>query len=92
MKLSTEDALTNQAKSADTVLSSLTLIWEEALGEKITIWSGSFFDNGGDSMGATIVLVEIKAQFEVNVTLEDFFDAPSLTMLAQRITFLRDNM
>jgi acyl carrier protein len=62
-------------------LESLRRIWEDALERKIEDETQSFFDNGGDSLGATIILSRIKQEFNVELSLEDFFNHPALNDL-----------
>ena len=44
-----------------------------------------FFDLGGHSLLVTQLVAQLKNRFEVEVTVMDLFDAPSVSSLAQRI-------
>lgn len=63
----------------------LRRIWIEALDGQIENETLSFFENGGDSLGATIVLTRIKQDFNMEFSLEDFFDYPTLSDLVEVI-------
>jgi acyl carrier protein len=63
-------------------LEVLKQIWNEALERNTVNEALSFFDNGGDSLGATIVLSKIRENLDVTISLEDFFDNPTLKELA----------
>jgi acyl carrier protein len=65
----------------DRALESLRAIWVDALEKEIEDESRSFFDNGGDSLGAMTVLNRIKLNFNIEISLEDFFNYPTLNEL-----------
>lgn len=69
-------------------LQLLSEIWRKNLPEDAQVGSGDFFECGGESLGATMLLIEVKEAFGVEVPLEAFFDAPSLAALARTIANL----
>ncbi len=63
----------------------LCATWAEVLGlSKVGIRS-NFFHSGGHSLLATQVVSRLRAALEVEVTLRDLFEAPTVEALAQRI-------
>ena len=60
-------------------------LWIEALEGQIEDENLSFFDNGGDSLGTTILLSRIQEEFDVLISLEEFFDNPTLSELEEII-------
>ncbi|UCH92334.1 MAG: amino acid adenylation domain-containing protein [Candidatus Aminicenantes bacterium] len=60
-------------------------IWQEFLGfEKIGIYD-NFFHLNGDSLTATQLITRIKELYPVDVTMQDFFEEPTIAHLAQVI-------
>jgi acyl carrier protein len=60
-------------------------IWSDALEKPVTDPEATFFDNEGNSLGATIVLITIQDNFSVEVTLEEFFDDSTISGLIRSI-------
>ncbi len=48
-----------------------------------------FFDLGGHSLLATQVLIRIQTEYQIAIPLRDFFDAPTIAALAQRIALIQ---
>ncbi len=71
-------------------LERLAQIWREHLPEERQV-SGDegFFESGGDSLGATMILIGTKESLGVDVPLETFFEAPTLNGLAAAVARLR---
>ncbi len=45
----------------------------------------NFFLNGGDSLGAVMMVSMIERKFAVDVSMDAVFDKPTIRVLAQRI-------
>ncbi len=60
-------------------------IWSDVLGPRRFGIHDRFFDIGGHSLLATRVVSRIRKTFEVEVTLKDFFDYPTIAEIARRI-------
>ncbi|MFO1356634.1 MAG: amino acid adenylation domain-containing protein [Gammaproteobacteria bacterium] len=60
-------------------------LWSAVLGIAAPGRHRSFFDLGGQSLPALRVLARIAGEFDVALTLRDFFDAPTIAGLAARI-------
>lgn len=70
---------------ADAIEESLAAIWREVLGrERVGVYD-DFFVSGGHSLLAAQVLSRIQREFGVDLALRDFFSAPNIRSLAQRI-------
>ncbi|NEP33691.1 amino acid adenylation domain-containing protein [Moorena sp. SIO3B2] len=66
----------------------LAEIWAEVLGiEKVGIHD-NFFELGGHSLLATQVVSRIQQAFEKEVTLQDLFESPTITDIAQNLEVL----
>lgn len=74
------------------VYAKLKSIWSEALEKPISDEHATFFDNGGDSMGVTSVLINIKDEFQVDISLETFFEDPTLQGLLETIVKRSTNL
>jgi acyl carrier protein len=65
---------------------ALAEIWEELLRAQGIGLNDNFFDLGGHSLAATRLLSRVRNQFQVDVTMRNFFDQPTLGGLARLIT------
>lgn len=65
---------------------ALAEIWEELLRAQGIGLNDNFFDLGGHSLAATRLLSRVRNQFNVDVTMRNFFDQPTLGGLARLIT------
>ncbi|HEX2270758.1 MAG TPA: amino acid adenylation domain-containing protein [Pyrinomonadaceae bacterium] len=71
---------------ADPVEESLAAIWREVLGlERVGVYD-DFFASGGHSLLAAQVISRIQRNFGVDLALRDFFGAPNIRALAERIS------
>jgi len=71
----------------DEIEKQLTKIWAEILDiekEKISI-KANFFNLGGHSLKATILVSKIHKEFDIRLTLTEFFKTPRIEPLAQYI-------
>lgn len=68
-----------------TVGQQLQQIWAELLGRTVIAPTDNFFELGGQSLLATRMLARIQEQLGVTVSMEQFFDAPSLAALTDQI-------
>jgi amino acid adenylation domain-containing protein len=57
-------------------------IWQETLGAERVGVSDNFFDLGGQSLIATRVLSRVREKLRAEVTMRQFFDAPTIAGLA----------
>ncbi len=60
-------------------------IWKEVLGLKTVSIADSFFNIGGDSLSATLVLSKIEEEFSIAVSFKNFFKFPTIREIAQMI-------
>ncbi len=58
--------------------------WEEVLHTSVST-TDNFFDLGGDSLSASRVLVRIENKFDVQVTIRQFFETPTVDQIAIQI-------
>jgi amino acid adenylation domain-containing protein len=71
---------------SDPIEETLASIWREVLGlERVGIYD-DFFASGGHSLLAAQVISRIQREFSVDLALRDFFSAPNISSLAERIT------
>jgi amino acid adenylation domain-containing protein len=67
------------------VESRLRSIWEDLLQIKPIALTDSFFDLGGDSLLAALLVTQIKAHFDQNITPDTLIECPAIKSLAARI-------
>lgn len=71
---------------SDALEESLATIWREVLRlERVGVYD-DFFASGGHSLLAAQVLSRIQREFGVELALRDFFSAPNIRTLAERIS------
>jgi amino acid adenylation domain-containing protein len=63
----------------------LTLLWQEVLQLPAVGRTDDFFAIGGDSLRAMQLLARLQRDFQVQLSLADFFAAPTLAQLADRL-------
>lgn len=64
---------------------ALAGLWEEVLGIATVGRADNFFDVGGNSLRSLQVLIRIRAVFDVDVRVSEFFAAPTIQALATSI-------
>jgi acyl carrier protein len=65
---------------------TLVNIWAEVLGlERVGLYD-DFFELGGHSLSATQVISRLRGTFEVDLSVGDLFEAPTVANLAAEIT------
>ncbi|MFN6571979.1 type I polyketide synthase [Dendronalium sp. ChiSLP03b] len=57
---------------------NIARIWQEILGINLIGIHDSFFDLGGQSLLATQLLSRLRQEFKVNLSLQSFFEAPTI--------------
>ncbi len=67
------------------VETTLAAIWKEVLGRETVGRHDHFFDLGGHSLNATLVISRVRRAFGVELAVGVLFEAPTLAALAQRI-------
>jgi amino acid adenylation domain-containing protein len=60
-------------------------IWSEVLNVKKIGLQDNFFELGGHSLLATQVVSKIRSQYQVDISLRDFFESPTVGKMALRI-------
>jgi len=84
------DATAAPNSAVETLLATM---WSEVLGLPSVSVQARFLDLGGDSILATQLVSRLRQAFHVNLTLLDFFDAPTITEQALIIeTLLLDQI
>jgi acyl carrier protein len=64
-------------------------VWAEALGVRRVGARDSFFELGGDSLLATQILPRLRERAQVELTLRNFFEAPTVAGLASLVEQMR---
>jgi amino acid adenylation domain-containing protein len=65
--------------------SRLRAIWEDLLQIRSIALNDSFFDLGGDSLLAALLVTQIKKHFDQNITPDTLIECPAIKSLAARI-------
>lgn len=68
----------------------LAAIWSELLGLQWVGVEDNFFESGGHSLNAAVLLAAVKEEFRTPVSLRHFFAAPTIREVAQRIAEARE--
>jgi amino acid adenylation domain-containing protein len=77
------EAVTEPENDAESRLRS---IWEDLLQTKPIMLTDSFFDLGGDSLLAALLVTQIGRRFDRKLTADALFECPTIKSLAARIT------
>ncbi|HJP37733.1 MAG TPA: amino acid adenylation domain-containing protein [Gammaproteobacteria bacterium] len=64
---------------------AVAVLWREILGVNRVGLHDDFFDSGGHSLSATRLLARIRAHFDIDLNLAQFFDAPTTVGVARYI-------
>jgi acyl transferase domain-containing protein len=64
-------------------------VWQDAFGIRQVGARDSFFELGGDSLLATQILPRLRESLQVELTLRNFFEAPTVASLASLVTEMR---
>jgi acyl carrier protein len=63
----------------------LAAIWREVLGAERIGVHDNFFELGGHSLSATRVISRTTGSFQIELTLQDLFDSPTVAELAEKV-------
>lgn len=75
-----------EAASADaSIEKSLTRIWKMALGRTHVGSDENFFDAGGTSLKAVVVVAMIRKELKKNISIVALFECPTIALLAARL-------
>ena len=69
----------------DAVEEVLAAVWSDVLRSEAPSVHDNFFDQGGDSINATRFVARVQKLLAVDITVADFFDAPTIDGTAARI-------
>jgi acyl carrier protein len=76
---------TQEAVSPRTdVFAQLSAVWVRILGHPVGP-DDDFFDSGGDSLTAIRMIVEVQQTYRVEIDVERFFEAPSISRLTDMV-------
>lgn len=74
---------------ASTIEAQIALIWQELLGLEHINRDDDFFELGGHSLGAGLLIARLYEQFQIDLSIEQFFEISSLAELAQLVEQLQ---
>ncbi|WP_340556887.1 MupA/Atu3671 family FMN-dependent luciferase-like monooxygenase [Streptomyces sp. GSL17-111] len=82
--------MSDQAAAAPTtrdpgIVPELIGIWSQVLGRTGLTAESDFFEEGGDSISAVQILAKIRTRFAVDLPVDVFFDAPTVSDLARSV-------
>ena len=72
-------------ENASALERSLAAIWKKALGRSGIGFSENFFDAGGTSLKAVVVVAMIRRELKRNVSVVSLFECPTIRLLAARL-------
>jgi acyl carrier protein len=72
----------------ENVQATVLAIWSDAIERPIVDANAEFFDSGGDSLAATLMLTSVKETFGIEVTLATLFDHSTAYEFAHAIAQL----
>ncbi|WP_189341135.1 MupA/Atu3671 family FMN-dependent luciferase-like monooxygenase [Streptomyces sp. EAG2] len=67
------------------IVPELIAIWSQVLGRTGLTAESDFFEEGGDSISAVQILAKIRTRFAVDLPVDVFFDAPTVSDLARSV-------
>ncbi len=74
------------AKPRTEVEKILTQIWSGVLGIAALNMRDNFFDLGGHSLHAMMILASVASNFKVSISMREFFEAPTIAHMAELIS------
>ncbi|MBX3253274.1 MAG: amino acid adenylation domain-containing protein [Chitinophagaceae bacterium] len=63
----------------------LLAIWEEVLGRKKIGINSNYFESGGNSLSTLRIISRVKAEFKINIKVEEIFINPTIQQLADEV-------
>src|SRR5439155_1844178 len=72
-------------EEANALERALAAIWKKALGRTRIGFSESFFDAGGNSLKAVVVVALIRKELKKNVSITTIFECPTIKLLAVKL-------
>lgn len=72
-------------EGASTLEQSLAVIWKRALGRARIGFGENFFDVGGTSLKAVVVVAMIRKELKMNVSIISLFECPTIRLLAAKL-------
>jgi amino acid adenylation domain-containing protein len=82
-KVNADGELAIQTVNADNIADLIANVWETVLDCKVVDYATNYFDLGGDSLKAIIILEKIKRELGVDISLPSFFKYPTVLELSQ---------
>ena len=79
-----------EGESSGSVERYLTLLWQEILGVERVGLQDDFFALGGESLNALQILNRLQEVYRVDISLRQFFDAPTVSGLAAQVSSMKD--
>lgn len=81
---------TTVRRSLDSITERLVArIWEQVFGKEAMAADSDFFELGGDSMTASRIMGKIAEEMNVEITISDLFERPTIASISERIDTLR---
>jgi len=81
----TDQAGPEMMEDASAIERSLTTIWKKVLGRSHIGSNENFFDAGGTSLKAMVVIAMIRRELKENVSIITFFECPTIKLLAAKL-------
>ena len=72
-------------EAASALEQSLAAIWKKALGRTRIGFSENFFEAGGTSLKAVVVVAMIRKELKINVSIISLFECPTIKLLAAKL-------
>jgi acyl carrier protein len=81
----TDGAGAEPAADASALEQMLSTVWKKVLGRRHIGFSENFFDAGGNSLKAVVVIAMIRKELKRNVSVITLFECPTIKLLAARL-------
>lgn len=75
----------SQQKDSSSLENTLSAIWLEVLGLDTIDVNDDFFEAGGNSLIITQILTRIREEYSIEITIQDFFSAPTIHKQARMV-------
>jgi FkbH-like protein/FkbM family methyltransferase len=90
-KLRDESERKNIIKPETDLEKEMSSIWQKVLSRTNISIDDNFFEAGGDSLKAVQLVANVKQELDINISIVDVFECPTIQLLTQKFRLKTDN-